>query len=103
VDASAVRAAVEPAISPKIRLPDDAYERVARAFRAGPKAEPFFHGPANDLLAEALSPYYYVRWNAGTHTNHPVPLLARGPSAGAFAGWLQAWEATDRLCRLLGI
>ena len=40
--------------------------------------------------------------SVGTHTRNPVPLLAVGPAAGAFAGLSSILEVTPTILELLG-
>jgi alkaline phosphatase len=54
-------------------------------------------------LGQLLGNHYGVGWTSGEHTADFVPLLARGPGAERFAGFLQGTDIFHRYLALAGI
>jgi alkaline phosphatase len=102
-DAASVRECAAGRLPDGNGLTDEDFARVAQAFREGPKSSPFECAPASARLAEALAPFYRVRWLTGMHTGSPVPSLAWGPGADSFTGGLSARDLSQRLTSLLGL
>lgn len=54
-------------------------------------------------LGQVMANYYGVGWASGNHTSDYVPVLACGPGADAFAGFLQNTDVFHHYLQLAGI